>query len=66
MKLTVLGTQSEGGQSPTLYATDRGTVVVQGFRVTDADALAALDIPGHETLVEIPIALLRFAPAVEG
>jgi hypothetical protein len=65
MKLTFLGSESEGGQSPTLYATDRGTLVVQGWRVDDSDALAKLDIPGHETVVEIPIALLRFAPPVE-
>lgn len=62
MKLTLLGTESEGGQSPTLYATDRGTFVVQGWRVTDTEALTTLDIPGHETVVEIPAALLRFAP----
>ncbi len=62
MKLTLLGTESEGGQSPTLYATDRGTFVVQGWRITDAEALTTLNIPGHETAVEIPAALLRFAP----
>jgi hypothetical protein len=62
MKLTFLGKDSKNGQSPTLYATDRGTLVVQGWRVTDAEALGALDLPGHETVVEIPAALLRYAP----
>ncbi len=62
MKLTFLGSESENGGSPTLYATDRATFLVQGWRVTDAEALAAMDIPGHETAVEIPAALLRFAP----
>lgn len=65
MKLTLLGTESENGGSPTLYATDRGTYVVQGWRVTDADALGTLRVPGHETVVEIPAELLRFARSAE-
>ena len=62
MKLTFLGSESKVGESPTLYSTDRDTFVVQGWRVTDAEALAAMTIPGHETTVEIPAALLRFLP----
>ena len=65
MKLTLLGTESEGGGSPTLYATERGTYVVQGWRVTDSEALAELRVPGHETVVEIPAELLRFALLTE-
>ncbi|MDA3626532.1 hypothetical protein OU415_13885 [Saccharopolyspora sp. WRP15-2] len=64
MRLTHLGTTSGGGGCPELYETDRGTYVVQGTRITDADALAALrerGLPDHETAVEIPKALLRFA-----
>lgn len=49
MQLTFLGKNTQGGGSPTLYATDRGTYVVQGWKV-----------PGHETSVEIPKPLLRF------
>lgn len=49
MRLTFLGKDSQGGQSPTLYATDRGTYVVQGWRVPD-------DVAS----VEIPHGLLRF------
>jgi len=30
MQLTFLGKETTGGQSPTLYATNRGTYVVQG------------------------------------
>ena len=60
MKLTFLGKDSKNGQSPTLYATDRGTLVVQGWRVTDPEALSVLDLPGHETVCEIPPGLLRF------
>lgn len=63
MKITFLGTTTSDGQSPTLYATDRDTYLVQGWRVSDTDALAGMNIPTHETVVEIPRALLRFAPA---
>lgn len=65
MKLTHLGTTSRDGGCPELYETDHGTYVVQGTRVTDPEALAALrerGLPNHETAVEIPKALLRFAP----
>jgi hypothetical protein len=95
MRLTFLGKQTQGGGSPTLFATDRDTYVVQGWKVpgqpasveipaallrhlagrpgldvalrdtgqgsyvldgepvTDAAALAQMDIPGHETCVEV-------------
>jgi hypothetical protein len=62
MKVTKLGSVSEDGKSPTLFDTDRDTYLVQGFRVTDPEALAALEVPGHETVVEIPKTLLGFAP----
>jgi hypothetical protein len=97
MQLTFLGKATQGGGSPTLYATDRGTYVVQGWKVagvgdsveipqrllaylepgtylgalltdtgrgsftlsgrpvTDALALSQMDIPGHESAVEVPI-----------
>ncbi|MDA3647991.1 hypothetical protein LZ318_22670 [Saccharopolyspora indica] len=64
MRLTHLGTTSGGGGCPELYETDRGTYVVQGTRITDPAALATLrerGLPDHETAVEIPKALLRFA-----
>lgn len=95
MQLTFLGKVTQGGGSPTLFATDRHTYFVQGWRVpgretsveiptelltylepntqlaaalhptehdtyilsgaavTDVDALAQMDIPGHETCVEV-------------
>jgi hypothetical protein len=62
MKVRFLGTTSKDGASPTLLATDRSTALVQGWRVTDPEALAAMNIPDHETVVEIPWELLRFAP----
>jgi hypothetical protein len=66
VKLTLLGTESENGGSPTLYATDRGTYVLQGWRVTDPEALAVLSIPSHETVVEVPAGLLQYLPAERG
>ncbi|WP_237710721.1 hypothetical protein [Saccharopolyspora spinosa] len=65
MRLTFLGTTSSKGQCPNLYETDRDTYVVQGYEITDPEALAALrerGMPDHETAVEIPKALLGFAP----
>lgn len=65
VKLTLLGVESNDNGCPTLYATDRGTYVVQGWRVLDPDALDVMDIPGHETAVEIPAALLRYVQVAE-
>ncbi|MGW4050488.1 hypothetical protein ACWENA_06620 [Streptomyces sp. NPDC004779] len=57
MKLTRLVSTCDEGECPTLFATDRGTLVVQGDRVPDHDR----EIPAHETMVEIPIELIRKA-----
>lgn len=96
MRLRFLGKATQGGGSPTLYATDRNTYVVQGWKVkgqdesveiphrllkhvepdtylgalivdtgrgsfvlsgqavTDTEALSQMDMPGHETCVEVP------------
>jgi hypothetical protein len=41
-----------------VFETDRGTYVVQGSIVTDPEALASVNLPAHETLVEVPTELL--------
>ena len=46
--------------SPTLYRTDRGSWVVQGWVVTDPEVLNAMSIPEGETCVEIPDRLIPF------
>jgi hypothetical protein len=55
---------SQEGQSPTLFATDRtdrATYIAQGWRVTDPQALADIGpVPDHETLIEIPEEVLTF------
>ena len=62
MRLRFLGSTSDVKRCPTLYATDRGTYVVQGWTVTDPEALGDLrDVLEGESFVEIPKELLRFA-----
>jgi hypothetical protein len=51
IRKTALSTESN---CPSLYRTERDTFVVQGWRVTDPQTLAQLDIPAHETVVEVP------------
>ncbi|MEV5552777.1 hypothetical protein AB0L44_03890 [Nonomuraea wenchangensis] len=59
MRMRFLGSTSEAGACPTLYETDRGTIVVQGLEVTDAEALADLrDVLPGETAVEVPRELI--------
>ncbi|GAA5171973.1 hypothetical protein GCM10023321_71180 [Pseudonocardia eucalypti] len=62
MRLEFLGKESRVGESPTLYATDRGTYVIQGWKVTDPAARATMALPDHEDAVEIPAGLVRFFP----
>jgi hypothetical protein len=60
MQLRFLGKATSGGQSPTLYATDQESYVVQGWVVTEPDVLAALQIPDGETVVEVPPRLMTY------
>lgn len=62
MKITFLGQESGDKGCPTVYATDRDTYLVQGWRVGDPATLAAMDVPDHEAVVEVPRGLLRFVP----
>ncbi|MYY02476.1 hypothetical protein [Streptomyces sp. ATexAB-D23] len=57
MKLTRLVGQCDEGECPAIYATDRGTLAVQGSRLADH----GLNVPVHEALVEIPVELIRKA-----
>ncbi|GAA4193021.1 hypothetical protein GCM10022252_35370 [Streptosporangium oxazolinicum] len=61
MKIRFLGTTSDNGGCPTVYATDRGTYVVQGTIVSDSEALGGLrDLASDETAVEIPKELIKY------
>jgi hypothetical protein len=60
VKLTFIRKTALSGESncPSLYRTDRDTFLVQGWRVSDPETLAQLDIPAHETVVEVPADVL--------
>ncbi|GAA1622612.1 hypothetical protein GCM10009744_07370 [Kribbella alba] len=62
MKLTLIAGDPDSvpENSPTLYKTDRGSWVVQGWVVTDPEALASLKLPEGETVVEIPDRMIQF------
>jgi hypothetical protein len=60
MRLTFLGKDSTPDQSPTLYATDGCSFVVQGWVVTDSTILAAITLADDETVVEVPVGLMRY------
>ena len=67
MKLRFLGKVTESGNSPTLFDTDeimfgKEIFVVQGWKVTDPDALARLNLPDHEAAVAVPKELMRYVP----
>lgn len=53
MRIRFLGKESEYRNSPTLYATERRTYLIQGWKVTDPEILAKLEISEAETVVEI-------------
>jgi hypothetical protein len=61
MRLTRLAGDCPSGETcPTIYATDRDTIVVQGYTLGDHD-LAGIAMPDGEAAVEIPASLLRKA-----
>jgi hypothetical protein len=46
--------------SPAIYRTDRNSWIVQGWQVSDPDALAAMRVPDGESCVEIPDRLIWY------
>ncbi|SDJ74185.1 hypothetical protein [Streptomyces indicus] len=59
MKLRFLGKNSTPGDSPTLYASDQDSYVVQGWKVYANDLLMQLDVPDGHTVVEVPTELFE-------
>lgn len=55
-EMTLVTKLCGGGSCPTVYRTDRNTLVVQGYIVTPESA--GLSLPTGEQLVEIPMELL--------
>jgi hypothetical protein len=62
MTLRFLGKVTESGNSPTLYATDQDTYVVQGWVVKDREILSQLALPDGETAVIVPKELMNYLP----
>ncbi len=66
VKIRHLGTVDSGKSgSPTVFATDRGTLLIQGWKVSDEEALTEArrrGLPDHEDIVEVPMDLLQFLP----
>ena len=62
MRLTFIGKDPDSNPtgSLTVYRTDRKTWVVQGWQLTDPEALAQMDIPDGEGAVEIPDRMIKF------
>ncbi|WP_058045788.1 hypothetical protein [Streptomyces roseifaciens] len=59
--------ESKSGGSPTIYLDEKkDTYLVQGWKVDDMERLAQLDLPRHETVVEIPRRMVQFFLEVQG
>lgn len=57
-KIVRLGTPAQ--QSPAVYRTDRGTLLVQGYKVETAqvDGIEGFR-PDREAVIEVPVELIR-------
>jgi hypothetical protein len=51
VKLRFLGKNSTPGDSPTLYASDQDSYVIQGWKVFANDLLMQLDVPEGQTVM---------------
>lgn len=65
MRIEFVGSTSNVNGCPTVFRTERGTLVIQGTTVTDPEALAEMSrhgngVPAYESAVEVPAELLRF------
>jgi hypothetical protein len=59
MRLTFLGKDTQGGNSPTLWETDDGQYVIQGFTL-NTEALGQVGpIPEGEAVIRVPKKLMR-------
>ena len=66
MRLTFLGRETQTGNSPTLWETDDGQYVIQGFTL-DADALVQVGaVPAGEAVIRVPKKLMRHLRKADG
>jgi hypothetical protein len=56
LEITLLTRLCVSDSCPTVYSTSRGTLVVQGYRVSAEEV--GIDLPESELLVEIPLDVL--------
>ncbi|MFQ6197064.1 hypothetical protein [Streptomyces sp. NPDC000405] len=69
MSLRMLGKdpESRNGDSPTIYLDEhKDTYLVQGWKVEETERLEQLQLPGHETVVEIPRRMVQFFLEMQG
>jgi len=59
MKLRFLGKNSTPGDSPTLYASDQDSYVIQGWKVYANELLMQLNVPEGQTVIEVPTELFE-------
>ncbi len=64
LELELITSLCGNGTCPTVYRTNRDTVVVQGYVVTAEEA--GIDLPAGELLVEIPADMLQEAAQLHG
>jgi hypothetical protein len=60
VQLRFLGKESTPTNSPTLYATDQDSYVIQGWIIVDLGVRARHTLPDDENLIEIPPALTQY------
>jgi hypothetical protein len=60
MRLTFIGKDplSNPTGSPTVYVTDEGTLIMQGWVIAGGEAREGMKIPAGEDAVEVPIRML--------
>jgi hypothetical protein len=56
VRLELVAGVCSGGECPTIYMSDRGTLVLQGY-IFDP-AAAGAEIPAGEQMIEVPVELL--------
>jgi len=67
MSLRFLGTDTQDGQSPTLWETGDGWLVIQGYTDLDNEALAQVGtVPPGEAVIRVPRKLMRYLRDASG
>lgn len=67
MRIQFIGKDPESNPtgSPTVYRTDRGSWIIQGWVVNDPEVLGEMNIPEGESAVEIPDRMIKFLTTQE-